>query len=170
MQDTAADVLQVSRWYALHSEQFQTLKCRQRRGKAIVDAPSLARASKHDVLLALSSTNFWIFCINQWFILSVFSIMSSNQVCCSGYRYIFCTVVGCHYLIIIIIIIPEVCKICRSPWISPFSAYRPGDFGFNEVLHGLILFRLKSQNQHCLWRYSWIFLPISVHRNHHPMV
>ena len=38
--------------------------------------------------------------------------------------------------------------------IIPFSAYRPGDFEFNELLHGLILFRLKSQNQHCLWRYS----------------
>ena len=35
--------------------------------------------------------------------------------------------------------------------ISPFSAYRFGDFGFNELLHGLILFRLKSQNHHCLW-------------------
>jgi len=38
----------------------------------------------------------------------------------------------------------EVCQICRPPFISPFSAYRPGDFGFNELLHSLILFRLRS--------------------------
>jgi len=31
--------------------------------------------------------------------------------------------------------------------ISPFSAYRPGDFGFNELLHRLILFRLRPKSQ-----------------------
>ena len=58
MQDTAVDVLLVSRWYVSYSELFQMLKHHNWQDKQTTDAPAVDRASKYDVLPALSSTSF----------------------------------------------------------------------------------------------------------------